>query len=269
VMAGASNATLARSGLMQVADANRFVIVMLVPPPAGGSHTGWYHPQTDCGGAAGVVGGGNCGASSTSPSDVPYVMAAVNSIKNVYPNLDTSRFYDVGGSSGANMARELICDSRSASTFRGVATLGGGANAKYGTTGSGSCPAGVKDRFYLEIVGKNSQQDPYSTFNVGTDHSILGYNNTRAWWSSYLGGCSAPVHMMTGSGVLSDVNDYSCTNVPQSSQFEAVAVTNGGHTWCALDTTPQTACGVASNNTGGWATAPWVWNWFATRQWGG
>ena len=130
-MAGASNPTLARSGLMQVADANRFVIVMLVPPPAGGDHTqAGITRQVDQWQRGGEVNRWRkLRRKRFEPSGVPYVMAAVNSVRMpIEPRYE--QVHDIGGSSGANMARELICDSRTASTFRGVATLGGGANAK-------------------------------------------------------------------------------------------------------------------------------------------
>ncbi len=255
-----TNAALQRSGLQPLADANSFVVILLLPPVTGASHTGWNHPETDCGGAGGVAGGGTSNL-GTSPSDAPYIAAAV-SAATVQFNIDPERRYVVGGSSGADAARETICDARTASLFRGAATLGGGANARYKTTGPGSCPSGVKTKFYLEVMGKATQQDPYNTIDLASgDHTILGFDDTRNWWSSYMG-CSAPVHSTIGSGVLSDVYDYTCPHA-SSPQFEAVAMTNGGHTWCNLDTTPASACGVGSNNTGGWKTATWVWRFFA------
>ena len=99
------------------------------------------------------------------------------------------------------------------------------------------------------------------------DHTILGLDATRTWWSTYLGGCAAAVHTTIGSGALSDVYDYSCSNVPTSSQFRAVAVTGGGHTWCFLDTAPDPHCNVAPHASGGWSTAAYAFAWFTSRQW--
>jgi poly(3-hydroxybutyrate) depolymerase len=260
---------LADTKMIAQANADRFVVIVLMPPSIADRPNGsWQHPQTDCGGAGGVVGGGSC-SSSPIPSDEGYIKAAVADATSRF-GLDASRRWILGGSAGANMARDALCDS--SSLFRGGMTMGGGANARYGTA-TGACPAGNKHVFYLELSGKNTQQDPYRTISIPSnctsacDHTILGLDATRTWWSSYLGGCAAPVHTTTGSGVLSDVYDYSCSNVPTSSQFRAVAVTGGGHTWCNLDTAPDPHCNVASNPSGGWSTAAYTFAWFTSRQW--
>jgi poly(3-hydroxybutyrate) depolymerase len=251
---------LADTKLAAGADANRFVVIVLMPPSVAERSAGsWLHPQTDCGGAGGVVGAGSCDSSSA-PSDEGYIAASVKDAISRF-NLDRGRLWIVGGSSGANMARDALCDS--SQLFRGGMTLGGGANALYGKA-SGVCPAGNKRVFYLEVSGKNTQQDPYKTINLPSgDHTILGLDDTRAWWSSYMG-CDPAVHTTAG---ISDVYDYSCPNQPLSSQFEAVAVTGGGHTWCFLDTDPDPHCNRAPNATGGWSTAAWAFGWFTSRQW--
>jgi len=147
--------------------------------------------------------------------------------------------------------------------------MGGGANALLNTT-SGVCPSGDKTTFWLELMGQLATADPYNTMNIPSactttcDHTILGFDDTRAWWASYLGNCGAPVHSTTGSGVASNVYDYTCNDGNSVSPFfEAVSVTNGGHMWCGLDSTPAANCGVGPNNTGGWSTATYTWNFFA------
>ena len=259
------------SNIQSVADSNNFIVIELVCTSTGSNS--WLHPETDCGGAAGVIGAGTCD-STTVPSDNPYIKAAVADAVSRF-HLDSSRLYLVGGSSGANMARDAICSTsqspHNSTLFRGIMTMGGGANALYGTT-SGVCPSGDKSTFWLELMGKTSVADPYNTMNIPSsctstcDHTILGFDSTRNWWASYLGGCQSPAHTMTGSGVLSDVYDYNgCTNTANAASpfFEAVAVTNGGHMWCGLDSSPASNCGVGSHNTGGWSTASYMWNFFS------
>ena len=152
---------LADTKMIAQAIADRFVVIVLMPPSIANRPNGsWLHPQTDCGGAGGVVGGGSC--SSPNPSDEGYIKAAVADATSRFA-LDASRRWILGGSAGANMARDALCDS--SALFRGGMTMGGGANAKYGTT-TGACPAGNKHVFYLEISGKNTQQDPYRTINL-------------------------------------------------------------------------------------------------------
>ena len=120
---------------------------------------------------------------------------------------------------------------------------------------------------YFLLMGKASGADPYLTTPV-SNHTVLGFDDTRAWWAGYLGGCQAPAHTATGTGVASDVYDYSgCTNTvgAASPMFEAIAVTNGGHMWCNLDAVTAGApyCTNATNNTGGFSTANVMWTYFA------
>ena len=264
----AANGEYLNSQMGPVADNNHFIIIEL---ECTSGTNNWIHPETDCGGAAGVNGAGTCD-SATVPSDEPYIKAAVADATTRF-NLDPTRRYLIGGSSAANMARDAICSTsqtpHNSTLFRGIMTMGGGANALLNTA-SGVCPSSDKTTFWLELMGKTSAADPYNTMNIPTsctsacDHTILGFDDTRAWWASYLGNCNAPVHSTTGSGVASDVYDYTCNDGHATSPFfEAVAVTNGGHMWCALDSSPAANCGVGLNNTGGWSTAAYTWNFFA------
>ncbi len=269
---GGANGEYLNSQMGPVADANRFIIIEL---ECASGTINWMHPETDCGGANGVNGGGICDA-STAPSDEPYIKAAVADATTRF-HLDSLRRYLVGGSSGANMTRDAICSKsttpHNSTLFRGIMTMGGGANALLNTK-SGVCPSGDKTTFWLEIMGTANQSDPYNTLNIpqgctnNCDHTILGFDDTRNWWSNYLGNCSSPVHSTTGSGVLSDIYNYSCNDGNSMSPFfEAASVTNGGHMWCRLDSKPAANCqpmyGVTSNNTGGWSTAAFTWNFFA------
>jgi poly(3-hydroxybutyrate) depolymerase len=265
---GAANGEYLNSQMGPIADANHFIIIEL---ECTSGTSNWMHPETDCGGAGGVDGAGTCDA-STAPSDEPYIKAAVADATTRF-NLDPTRRYLIGGSSAANMSRDAICSNsqspHNSTLFRGIMTMGGGANAKLNTD-SGVCPSGDKATFWLELSGKATQADPYNTMNIpnacttACDHTILGFDATRTWWASYLGNCSAAMHSTTGSGVLSDVYDYTCNDANSTSPFfEAVAVTNGGHMWCGLDSNPAANCGVSPNNTGGWSTAAYTWNFFA------
>ncbi len=267
----AANGEYLNSQMGPVADNNRFIIIEL---ECTNGTTNWIHPETDCGGAGGVDGAGACDT-STAPSDEPYIKAAVADATTRF-HLDPARRYLVGGSSAANMARDAICSQSqtpdNSTLFRGIMTMGGGANAKLNTT-SGICPSGDKTTFWLELMGKTSAADPYNTMNIPTnctsacDHTILGFADTRDWWASYLGNCGPAVQSTTGSGVLSDVYDYTCSDGNSVSPFfEAVAVTNGGHMWCALDSSPAPNCGVGPHNTGGWSTANYTWNFFAKTR---
>ena len=144
--------------------------------------------------------------------------------------------------------------------------MGGGAQA-LAASSSGVCPSGDKRTFWLMLMGKASSADPYTTMSVG-NHSVLGFDDTRAWWTSYLGNCASAVHTTIGTGISNDVYDYGgCSNTAGASTpfFESIAVTNGGHMWCGLDSVTAGApyCPNPSNNTGGFSTAEVMWSYFA------
>jgi poly(3-hydroxybutyrate) depolymerase len=262
---------LSQSQLAPVADANRFVIIGLKCDPA---YTGWNHPQVDCSGST-------CGT-STAPSDELYIKTAVAKATAQF-NIDPQRRYIIGGSSSGNMVDDILCDKsqtpHNSTLFRGAMQMGGGFNAKLNTANGAVCPGGDKNVFRLLIMGNSAgnTSDPYTTINIpatSPTHTILGFDDSRAWWSNYLG-CSAPVHTTTGSVVLSDVYSYSgCSNTVSAASpfFEAVGVKNGGHMFCQLDTSPaQPVCANlspsrTSNNTGGWNTAQFTWNFFANTK---
>ncbi|HZL07875.1 MAG TPA: hypothetical protein VFC50_01635 [Candidatus Dormibacteraeota bacterium] len=268
---GAANGEYLNSQMGPVADNNNFVIIEL---ECASGNNSWIHPETDCGGAAGVTGAGTCD-SATAPSDEPYIKAAVADATTRF-NLDPTRRYLIGGSSAANMARDAICSQsqtpNNSTLFRGIMTMGGGANALLNTT-SGVCPSGDKTTFWLELMGQNSGADPYTTIKIPSactstcDHTILGFADTRDWWARYLGNCGAPVHSSIDTispGVSTEVYDYTCNDGHATSPFfEAVAVVNGGHMWCGLDSSPAPNCGIGPNNTNGWKTATYTWNFFA------
>ncbi len=253
---GAANGEYMSSQIGPVADANRFIVIEL---ECLSGTTNPLHPETDC--------GTTCSAAK-SPSDNPYIRAAVLDATTRF-SIDPARRYLVGGSSAANMARDAICSTsttpHNSSLFRGIMTMGGGAQALTASK-SGVCPSGDKSSFWLMLMGKASPADPYLTMTVG-NHSVLGFDDTRGWWASYLGSCQAPNHTTTNG--TSDVYDYSgCTNTANASSpfFEAVAVTNGGHMWCGLDAVTAGApyCTSATNNTNGFSTAQYMWKYFAS-----
>ena len=251
-----------KSKLQAVADAHRLVVIVLMPPPASAGRTGWLHPQIDCSGGGPPASA--CGR-STSPSDEPYVKAAVLAATARF-GIDPARRYAVGGSSGGAMTRDIECDASqtpsNSTLFRGFMWLGNGANAPMGGT-AGVCPSGNVQAFTLIVMGKDSGQGPYLTRHL-SDHDILGFDDSRAWFAGWLSGCAAAVHTTTpGSGApVHDVYDYTCAH-GATPQLEAVAVTRGGHTWCNLDDIQGTRCTTPDPDTNTWSTAEWMWRFFA------
>ncbi len=234
--------TFTSSGWQSVANANALMLIILGKPTpcVTGSHgtsgNSWAHEQIDCGGALGVPGAGSCGTASSVPTDAPFLVAVRNSVCSSTfggTTVDCNRLYLNGASAGGALTRMAACDPTTVGLFRGYSVTSNGANALYtGTTGV--CPGGSSNYFMQQIMGTNDlSQGPYNTLNVGTpiDHTILGFDATRAWWQTYQG-CSSPTTSTVG---VKTIYDYDCP-FGSNPGFQAIKVTGGGHTWVNLDT---------------------------------
>jgi len=257
----------------------------------------WAHPQTDCDSYLGNVrvnpaGGGTviCNTSSINAadkaSDIPYIVSVVNSAVPLL-GLDASRLYMTGASKGGAMTKAVLCDSRSASLFRGYAPVSNGYNSKPTDT-IGSCPAGYKNAFFHYASGPNDSQGPYNDLflpgscTVGTTctHVQRGFTQSKTTWGNYF--CPGVTGVQTSYGTPSALNkryDFSglgCAKNSGSPQVEFEDVNpNGGHGNICQDSFQSlpiygsvvaNGCNGVTPNTNGQFTALNEWLFFAASS---
>jgi poly(3-hydroxybutyrate) depolymerase len=249
-IAGGRTSTLDGSGWKAVADVNKLAVVVLAKPPCSERPAGWLHKQIDC-----DASGCNLGSN---PGDEAYVAAAVADA-TARLGLDPARRYLTGASTGGALTRDIFCDRVRGSLFRGYAIISNGVNSALGGS-TGACPAGHTNTFLQFVEGTLDTYSPYTSLNLpvaSPTHTALGFHQSRAWLARYLGCNATPVGAnpdLFGTSSLNKSYKYNCPFGLSDPQFEAVLITNGGHTWGGLD------------GINGFSTAKYNWAFFAATK---
>jgi poly(3-hydroxybutyrate) depolymerase len=243
-----------------------FILAML-QYPIGCTRTAFLHPATDY-------------PTGTGGSDLPYVEAVVAVLVAAPYNVDPSRIYFDGQSSGGAEAWSIACDNTASALFRGIAatsnTMQEQSSGGAPVTNTENCPGTNKNLFVYMVSGPNDSQASYNPVHIGiapNDHFVSGFAETRRFWGARLGCGSTPSTTHYGTPSANNIHyQYGgCVFGSPTDQFLATDISpTGGHSAPCQDSevgVTANQCAGSTPNTNGQWDAKDIWDFFSTRQW--
>jgi hypothetical protein len=183
-------------------------------------------------------------ATTATPNDEPYVTAVVNAITTCPASgagpdqcADPRRLYAVGGSSGGNMAADVMCDQTNSVSFRGY-QIDSSSLQLYGT--QPNCPSTNRNYFVMMVLS-NTGLDAgfYNNTSLNSHLDVPAFAN---WAGQRLGCTTKRVDDVIGSPAATNpryryFGPCGFAN-SGSAAVETLGVINGGHQWGCQDSDP-------------------------------
>ena len=250
--------TMQGAGVYPVAVSNRVVAIGLEQSCNPTRSTAWAHPYIDVPAPA-----------SNAPTDAPYLQAVVSDIESRF-NVDPSRIYLEGSSSGGGLVNGAACDPAVSGLFRGYAP-----NANYmqvtgstlpGNPGTERCGTSGGSFFYFSQNATNDQQVHFGGTCVPT-HCVLSNANNMAWWSQHMGCSSTGQTSNFGSPSAPNIHTtFSGCSFGVTPAVAGDAVHGGNHG--VNNTTENTYLGGTCTDCDNYYVTREAMNFFDNSEWG-